>query len=341
MTDTTSIVTSELRKLLETTKVSDIDIPAKKPVEVDVSMTPEQAATVLWKHSVLGAPVWDASTNSYCGIFDMRDLLSTVVASHKHNEDDRKSFTKWLSKGLSHFQEFSQTKAVKQGGYTVSYLAARNPFQPLTEEDTLGQAFELCAGRHYHNIPIVDKNSGRCVQFLSQSTLVKYLADHFPANKALETFLNQSIAKSGLPYKKDVVSCPDTATASEVFEVMDSNRLSGIAIVSSEDGALIANTSASDIKMAVKLGDDSDEMIVADLEINILSYLSVVYQSKRATETRHPSSRVRESSTLGHTLRLLAATGYHRVFVVDEFLKPVGVVSVADIVAFMMEQAKE
>jgi len=37
---------------------------------------------------------------------------------------------------------------------------------------------------------------------------------------------------------------------------------------------------------------------------------------------------------IGHVINLLAKTGYHRVFVVDKDIKPVGVISVADIVKF-------
>ena len=35
-------------------------------------------------------------------------------------------------------------------------------------------------------------------------------------------------------------------------------------------------------------------------------------------------------------MNLLAKTGYHRVFVVDKELKPVGVVSFADIINWML-----
>ena len=61
-----------------------------------------------------------------------------------------------------------------------------------------------------------------------------------------------------LSYKKNVAAAPDTATASDVFELMDSHRLSGIAIVDSDEdsGALVGNTSASDIKLAVAIDDD-------------------------------------------------------------------------------------
>ena len=344
---------SEILKFLETTKVTDVETPHKEVIEVLVSMTPVEAAKVLWENNLIGAPVWDESTKKYCGFFDMRDLLSTVVASHKE-EVKKKSqnnndwiITKWFLKDSSKLLAGSSASS---GSFTVSYLAARNPFVCLTDDATLKEVCEMCATRHCHRVPIVDKTTGRCVRILSQSALVKFLVEHLLAdNKSadLKKFFNQSLVDSKLSYKKNVAAAPDTATASDVFELMDSHRLSGIAIVDSDDGALVGNTSASDIKLAVAVGDDDDDdglgnsgIAVADLGLNIVTYLSAVRQEDPTKETKYPSSHVKESSTLGHAVGLLAKTGYHRVFVVDEFLKPVGVVSVTDIVSFMTEQCK-
>ena len=41
-----------------------------------------------------------------------------------------------------------------------------------------------------------------------------------------------------------------------------------------------------------------------------------------------------EDDTLGNVLRILARTGYHRIWMVDEDMKPVGVISVSDICQF-------
>ena len=337
--------TAELKKFLESTKVTDVETPHKDVIEVLVSMTPVEAAKVLWKNNVIGAPVWDEKAEKYCGFFDMRDLLSTVVASHKeetskHNDRKDSLFTKWFLKDA-----VKGSGALDSASFTVSYLAARNPFVSLTDDATLKEVCDMCATRHCHRVPIVDKTTGRCVRILSQSALVKFLVDHLLAeNKsaALKEYFNRSLPDSKLGYKKPVASCKDTATASDVFELMDSQRLSGIAIVDSEEdsGALVGNTSASDIKLAVAIDDDEDGMAIADLGLNIVTYLSAVRQEDPTKETKYPSSHVKESSTLGHAIKLLAKTGYHRVFVVDEFLVPVGVISVTDIVSFVTEQCK-
>mmetsp|Transcript_23291 Transcript_23291/g.48436 ORF Transcript_23291/g.48436 Transcript_23291/m.48436 type:complete len:107 (-) Transcript_23291:347-667(-) len=103
--------------------------------------------------------------------------------------------------------------------------------------------------------------------------------------------------------------------------------MSGIAVVD-EDGMLVGNTSARDIKFAAL-----DEGRTA-MDTDILSYLASVRQATPQKKERYPSCHVHEDSTIGHVINLLAKTGYHRVFVVDKDIKPVGVISVADIVKF-------
>jgi CBS domain-containing protein len=56
---------------------------------------------------------------------------------------------------------------------------------------------------------------------------------------------------------------------------------------------------------------------------------------------KYLSCHVHEDATVAHVVNLLAKTGYHRVFVVDEDMKPVGVVSFADIIKFFIEKGNE
>lgn len=328
--------TAELAAFLNGTKASTVETQHDTVIEVNSSMTPTEASKLLWKEHIIGAPVWDEQQKKYVGCFDMRDLISTVLASHKEEVSKKQGnkehmFTKWFLK---------KTESQKSN-FTVSYLAARNPFVSLTEEATLMEVLKLCAKRHCHRVPIVDSKTGRCVRILSQSALVKFLVEHMLADSKsanIKKFFGRTLGEAGLPYKKEVMSAPDTSTASEVFELMDNKRLSGIAVVDQSDGALIGNTSASDIKLACECSDEDEGGAVADLDLNIMSFLSAVRQEDPTKEAKYPSSHVKESSTLGHAIKLLAKTGYHRVFVCDEEVKPVGVVSVTDIVTYLAEQ---
>lgn len=332
---TTATSSAELCQFLESTHGDAITTPVKDVVEITTDMTPVEAAKKLWENNVLGAPVWDDTTKKYLGFFDMRDLLSTVVATHKEKEEGQDECS---GKDTNMPGWFSST-ATNPTTFTVSYLAARDSFVSLTDDATLKDILKVASADNCHRVPIVDKESGRCIRILSQSAMVKFLVKHLADDTKTNELFNVSLSDVGtaLAYKKPVVSAPDTATARDVFELMDSNRLSGIAIVDPSDGSLMGNTSASDIKLAVAV----EEGMVADLNLDILSYVTAVRLEKPGEEARYPSTHVREDATVGHVMRLLAKTGYHRVFVVDDARKPIGVVSVRDIVRYVVEQVEQ
>ena len=119
----------------------------------------------------------------------------------------------------------------------------------------------------------------------------------------------------------------EDAGAADAFALMASSGRSGIAIVD-EEGSLMGNTSARDIRFAAL-----DEGRTA-IDTDIISYLAIVRQATASKNDRYPITYVRETDTLLHTIALLAKTGYHRCFVVDKDKKPVGVVSVSDVVNF-------
>lgn len=314
-------------------------------IVVDSKMTPLEAATILWENNIMGAPVYDEKTKTYVGMFDVRDILSCVTAAHReflvlggsHNKPGsdtclphemdlhQKTQSELMAKALQHMKIDSHSP----GAVTVTYLAARNPMVPSRGKETsLLDICKILADRHKHRVPITDDSSGSaiCTGIISQSGLIAFIASKVPPGS-----LDKKMAHAGIPYKKEVVKVVDDSSAADAFELLDSKRLSGIAVVD-EDGKLIGNTSARDVKNAVmdagRTGMDTD----------ILSYLAQVRQSQVIKNDKYPSCHVHEDSTVGHLVNTLAKTGFHRVFVVDEGMKPIGVVSFADIIKYMLEK---
>eukprot|EP00561_Arcocellulus_cornucervis_P011872 CAMPEP_0185802698 /NCGR_PEP_ID=MMETSP1322-20130828/2139_1 /TAXON_ID=265543 /ORGANISM="Minutocellus polymorphus, Strain RCC2270" /LENGTH=330 /DNA_ID=CAMNT_0028498469 /DNA_START=129 /DNA_END=1121 /DNA_ORIENTATION=- len=297
-------------------------------IELSSKTKPTDAAKTLWKHNILGAPVWDEEEKKYIGFFDQRDTVSSVVAASQEasSADD---FTTKMVKALAELKIGGGKEKlvdVSSDDMTISYLAARNPFVSVSESCSLADVCAALVEKHCHRVPIVDQESGKCTNIISQSALVKYLARSVPRED-----LEETLDEAGIAYQKDVVSIVDTAEASEAFTLLDDKRLSGIAVVD-EDGMLVGNTSARDIKMAAL-----DEGNIP-MDTDILSYLAKVRQATPQKNERYPSCHVHTDTSVAHVIGLLAKTGYHRLFVVDADQKPVGVISVADIVKFAISK---
>lgn len=336
---TTAVET--LKKFLSEHNANEIETATNNEssniVELQATLSPINAATILWKNNIVGAPVWDDGIKKYIGFFEMRDIVSALLANAKaekviasyedrYDEPNVKAIPELLSSstsstngsGNNHKTKFA---VVRPNEKTISYLAARNHFTYCKADATLIEVCECLNKENIHRVPIVNEDTNKCQNIISQSALIKFISKHCPN-------LDQSIMDAGIPYRKKVVMIQDDAPASEAFTLLDNKRLSGIAVVD-EDGKLVGNTSARDIKLAAM-----DEGKTA-IDMDILSYLAKVRQAVPQKKEKYPCCHIHEDVTVGHVINVLAKTGYHRVFVVDENMHPIGVMSVTDIASMI------
>jgi len=205
---------------------------------------------------------------------------------------------------------------------TATYLAGRNPFKPVTAKSTLWEVALILCGED-HRVAVVD-DQGKCTSIISQSNFIKFFEMH---KTELAGELDQTVDDVGFPLK-NVITVPSTETALNAFKTLDKFRISGLGVVTAEDGALIGNTSAQDLKYHVL--DKGRE----SMSVPILTYLSKIRQREVTARDRYPVCSVKRKDTLGKIVGLLAATRYHRIFVEDDKRHPIGVCSITDLLKF-------
>jgi len=297
----------QLKTFLQKHTVVDLKLPSKV-VEIDANLDPVVAFDSLLKANILSAPVWDKETKQYIGFLDIKDL----VASTLHTAKNKVAADSFLTVAVG--SHVGQNPSVK-------YLAKRNPFKPVKPTSTLLEVATLLHERHCHRVPVVD--NGKCVAIVSQSSVISYLADH---RDSIAEDVAQTLEdlKLGL---KSVVTVNESSTARDAFAIIEKSNLSGIGVID-DDGKLVGNTSARDIKYFVL---DKGQL---SLEEPIMDYLATIRQGQTPVKDRAPVSTVRKTDTLSRAIGLLGKTQYHRLFVIDQSGKPIGVISVSDILIF-------
>jgi len=211
---------------------------------------------------------------------------------------------------------------------SLKYLSRRNPFKPVKLASPLADVAALLgAHERLHRVPVVGED-GKCVRIVSQSAILKFIADHRD-EAALDIAQTLEGINLGL---KSVITVAASNSAKEAFGVIEKANLSGIGVVD-EEGKLIANTSAQDIKAIVL---DRGQL---SLEEPVMDYLSAIRQIKVEAKERAPVSVVHKNDSLGRVIGLLASTHYHRIFIIDERGAPIGVVSISDVLAYATQSA--
>lgn len=282
-------------------------------------MLPFSSIQALIKNKIQSAPVYDEATNSYIGFLDVRDLVSFV----RFVFDEQKVVDNNTLKDII-FHGVHMFKAPTTEGVTVSYLARRNKFAPLTKDATLYDAVELLS-RGLHRVPILSAE-GKLINIVSQSTIVSYLDKHL---EKLKDLASMTIEATGLG-TKPVQSVPQTASVIDTLRLMDSKGLSGVAITA-DHGKLVGITTGKD------LGFFIDNPSLATLSAPVFQFLAAIRE--QVIDIRVPTIAVFPEDTLGRAIAVLAATRVHRIFVVDNETdyKPLAAISITDILRFLFK----
>ena len=309
-----------LKAFLSSYTVAELidSLPKQNVVEIDSTLSPYEGFEILLKNNILAAPVYDKAKKEYTGFLDVRDLVSSVIFAHE--EQMVQASTPWSETWMDVARK-GLTKYDKLGSASITYLSRRSPFRPIQLSTTLLDAARALATQA-HRVPVIDDSTKQCIYILSQSSIISFLMKH---RAHFKDEWKQSIHSLSLGLCK-VISITTDATAWTAFKLLEVSGVSGLAVVDSS-GKLVGNTSAKDLKLFML---DRGSL---SLDMAIMEYLSAIRQ-RELNDVAHPSCSVTLSSPIGHVIELMSATKYHRVFVVDPQGRPIGVLSVTDILRF-------
>ncbi|KAL6058340.1 hypothetical protein QOT17_014952 [Balamuthia mandrillaris] len=127
------------------------------------------------------------------------------------------------------------------------------------------------------------------------------------------------------------ISIRGSAIASDAFSVLYDNRVGGVAVV--EGGKLVDNLSASDLK---GIGTSQDKLAYFDRSVN--EFLAQAKNRGKEEEGRRERDVVccMDDATVEEVIRLLAEKRVHRAYVVDDQQRPIGVVSISDLLGLLL-----
>lgn len=340
--------------------------PAKPPelIKFNTSQTIGEALKTLAAYNILSAPVSDALTGEYTGMVDapsiLRSLLKGVyaellekdfVASHQRlSISELQSVgVEFCSRRLSsvlHGGDLwykgdaeSNLLEIVESGFRVSPIRkTQTPSQHLRVHHRVA-VFDILPGEQTPDGPVPE---WRITDIVSQTDVIRFLAAHVDR---LDRAFDKSVSELGM-----VQGAAEVATVSAgtpvlaAFALMQRRGLSGVGVTAAEGGPLISNLSSSDMRgltgdrfgaLALPVGS-----YLCLMRLGGLSWDSVITEQTpsaikegRWAEVLQPLPVLscRPSSTLKEVIRQLVDHNRHRVYVVDDSDRAVGVVTPTDV----------
>ncbi|CAI2176459.1 4197_t:CDS:2 [Funneliformis geosporum] len=315
------------------TLIKAIELVAnQKVIIIDGEATIEDACDILIKNNISSAPVYDNKSKTYVGMFDWADVMTYLLIVLKKKdilEQQQKSDEELTSEFNDLLKLAIQCQPVPVK--LASDLSNKNPFYSVFPETSLLQVVELF-GSGTHRVVVVDAD-GNMKGILSQSRVVNYLYQNVMKFPKIEQLFPKTIKDLDIG-RSTVISAQADSFVLDALTMMNKNSLSSIAIVN-DDGVLMGNISMTDVKYILRSYSHSLMWRTCKQFVNHVR----IKQGLEDGQDRYPVFDVRLTSTLGYTIAKLVATKAHRVWVVDDRMQAIGLVSLTDVLGIFARSA--
>ena len=272
----------------------------------------------LMRHGFLSVPVLQKTKHRWYGFLDMADIVKYITETFGETMlSSSEDFWALVDK-----EEEFQKKTVND--IMRFPLNRRNPFHPVKKGYSLLYAMEALAKEStLHRVPVVDEERN-LVNLITQSHLIR--------------FLQMNLARLGPKKDKPVaefmgvfhtVVCAHMGQkAIEAFDLMIKENVSGIAVVDDE-GKIHGNLSLRDLKAM-----STDGRLFWRLYQPMHTFLDKLRKEDEQRPRRVQTVTV--NSTMEDVINALAELQIHRVYIVDDMKKPIGVISLKDVLLEIM-----
>jgi len=263
----------------------------------------------LSKHKFHSVPVLSKIKTKYYGIIDLHDIVRFVLSY----------FGKEELKSMDNFWKIVE-KSEKLKNVTVNSVmtfprSVNNPFHPITAGYSLHFALELLAREeHLERVPIITKDRN-LYSMLTISRVVQFFFDN---KKILGKRLNKPISLIGSS-TKGVFSVKEKDHAVEAFNLMTEKNVSAVG-VTNDKGQLTGVISQTDLKLI-----SEDGSLFYRLHQDAKTFVDTTGNKKEVVYAT-------KTDTFEKVLNTLQEHKIHRLFVVNDEIKPVGIISMKDLV---------
>jgi CBS domain-containing protein len=311
----------EFKRLLVNTPVENLAYKKPRGVVYFVDRTDKVKDVFkgLVNQGFLSVPVLQKTKNRWYGFIDLGDIVDFYV----------QSFGDILGKeGVEFWEKIAEREGFLDKTVDEIMESPRtrdNPFHPVRVGYSLFSAVEALAREpRLHRVPVIDAERNM-KSVLSQSQVVEFVHENI---NLIGNLKDKKVGTMKNVYK-DVKSIDEKTPAIKGFQLMQETGFGGIAVLD-ENGRVVDNLSLRDLKVI-----RFENQLIHRLFYPVKDFLRILEEERNmgGVPDNRPLIRkiVRENDTLEHVIKILVTYKVHRVYLVNDDDKPLGVVSLKDV----------
>lgn len=298
-----------IREFLKSKTSFDVLPVSYRLIVFDTSLLVKRALNVLLQNSIVSAPLWNSKTSKFSGLLTASDFLN-IVHYASSNPDQSVNLSETLTlDGLSNIGSMSGSSALD--------TCSIHPFRSLY--DACAQMINSSARR----IPLIDRDE-ETKREIVVSVLTQYRILKFVSMNCRETrFLLQPLRELNIGSNSNICHARLNTPIGDVINLLIQHHISSVPILD-DDNKLINVYEAVDLLSLVKGG------VYVDLNLSVGEALL-----RRSDDFEGVYTCTLEDS-LFVLLETIRKSRLHRLFVLDNEGKLLGVMTLGDILKYIL-----
>eukprot|EP00047_Mylnosiga_fluctuans_P005668 m.241914 g.241914 ORF g.241914 m.241914 type:complete len:611 (+) comp13933_c0_seq1:113-1945(+) len=293
------------RQFLQQHTCYDMMPTSGKIVVFDVSLLVKKAFFALVQHSLRSAPLWDSRRQQFVGMITITDFINILRQSYRSpyvtmDELEQHRIITW--------RELNQT-------YRPENLISIDPMA------TLYDAVRMLIDGKIHRLPVIDGASGNVLNILTHKRILMFLHANLPSTLSLP-MLDIPIGTLGLGTTRNIAAITKETPLIVALNIFVERRVSALPIVD-DKGVVVDIYAKFD---AINL---ARERTYNNLDITV-----EVALSHRVDFDCVQTCRMADS--LGLIINKMADRRLHRLVIVDDGQRLVGILSLSDVLSFLV-----
>jgi len=267
---------------------------------------------ILSSNNMHGVVVVEPTTNNPIGFIDGLDIMTEILfATNAYTQDPTKEeIDALMAQGNTFFQKSCRDLINRSG---------RDPLVSLNVHHSLLDAMKIL--RESHRI-IIKNDEDKMVNVFSQMDVISFLLSRY---ELIQRYFKRPLLEGGFVPMDVVGSLKETTSVIGALRYMRDCAISGIAVLNDKE-QIISNFSATDL---LKLTPKKFFLLIVSLR----EYLTQVYGQLK------PPVCCQITDTVETLMLKFERFNVHRIYVVDDDLKPTGFYSLTDVIGFLLVNA--
>ncbi|KAI8369185.1 nuclear protein snf4 [Choanephora cucurbitarum] len=277
----------------------------------DTRLLVKKALSALVQNGIVSAPLWSSESQKFAGMLTVADFVNLIQYYYTHSSMED------ASRDIESFELAHLRDVEKLVGAPAPQLVSMNPMA------TLYDACHMLAESRVHRVPLLDKDpetdTEMIVSVITQYRILKFIASNFKHTKALRQPLSE--LKIGT-YDNVATASMDTPVI-QVINMFVQQNISAVPIV--DPNGVVLNVYETIDVMSIARSGKYKELGMS------------VGEAMQARPKDYPGVHTCTlNDTLHSIFRIIRKQRVYRLIIVDQENKLIGIVSLSNILGYLV-----